>query len=120
MDREQSLLAIKQVLIQSRRRSCDVLNDGLDFDCSDSVNSDDISDAAALSERMDVSAEVANHSSQVLSQINEALARFADGTYGKCVDCTDPISIVRLQALPSASRCLKCQKSFDVNPNRDE
>lgn len=38
-----------------------------------------------------------------------ALARITDGTYGECVDCGDDIDIRRLEAYPTAKRCVRCQ-----------
>ncbi len=33
----------------------------------------------------------------------------AKGAYGKCEDCGKPIGAERLEALPSSTRCVKCQ-----------
>jgi DnaK suppressor protein len=45
--------------------------------------------------------------------IAEALRRIADGTYGTCVECEEPISEKRLTALPWARFCIKCQENAD-------
>ena len=44
-----------------------------------------------------------------LVEVEAALARLADGTYGACVDCGRPIAPERLAALPWAARCIDCQ-----------
>ena len=44
----------------------------------------------------------------VLSQIESALQRITDGTYGVCESCGGPISAERLAALPYAVRCVAC------------
>lgn len=41
-------------------------------------------------------------------RIRSALARIADGTYGVCSTCGQPISEGRLAAMPGASTCLNC------------
>ena len=41
-----------------------------------------------------------------LRQVEEALARMDDGTYGVCVDCGNDIDLVRLEALPLSIRCV--------------
>lgn len=38
-----------------------------------------------------------------------ALARLTDGTYGECVDCGEDIGVKRLDAYPTAKRCIRCQ-----------
>lgn len=44
----------------------------------------------------------------LLEQIESALERMEQGTYGWCVDCGRPIPEERLSALPYAARCLGC------------
>lgn len=46
---------------------------------------------------------------RLLDQVQRALARFEDGTYGLCVNCGCPIDPARLEALPYAQLCLDCQ-----------
>ena len=43
-----------------------------------------------------------------LAGIAAALERVAAGTYGVCVDCGRPIPPGRLEALPTATRCVDC------------
>jgi RNA polymerase-binding transcription factor len=43
-----------------------------------------------------------------LSEIDAALARIADGTYGSCEVCGGAIGRDRLRALPEVRRCLSC------------
>lgn len=42
-------------------------------------------------------------------QVLEALARIDDGSYGRCVDCGQPLPEERLEARPEAARCVSCQ-----------
>ncbi|MET7463056.1 TraR/DksA C4-type zinc finger protein [Nonomuraea sp. NPDC005501] len=39
----------------------------------------------------------------------DALKRLDDGTYGRCVDCAEPVPEGRLEARPEAARCVQCQ-----------
>ena len=48
-----------------------------------------------------------------LDQIEAARRRLADGSYGECVDCTQPIDERRLLAQPTASRCAPCQERYE-------
>ena len=43
-----------------------------------------------------------------LSEIDAALARIADGTYGSCEVCGGAIGRDRLRALPEVRRCVTC------------
>jgi RNA polymerase-binding transcription factor DksA len=44
-----------------------------------------------------------------LSVVNRAIAKVTEGSYGRCDDCGEPIDGARLDALPTAIRCLSCQ-----------
>lgn len=47
------------------------------------------------------------------NRIIKALQMIEDGTYGICVDCSQPISEKRLKLYPNATRCLKCQELLE-------
>jgi DnaK suppressor protein len=44
-----------------------------------------------------------------LAEVEHALQKFDDGTYGLCDNCGRPIPPDRLEALPQASLCLNCK-----------
>ena len=44
-----------------------------------------------------------------LEQINQALQRIDEGTYGLCNACREPIPSERLEILPYALYCVRCQ-----------
>jgi len=44
-----------------------------------------------------------------LAEVERALQKFEDGTYGLCDSCGQPIDPARLEALPQASLCLSCK-----------
>ena len=45
-----------------------------------------------------------------LEQIEAALARIDDGTYGVCESCGNPIGKMRLMAFPRATLCMTCKQ----------
>lgn len=53
-----------------------------------------------------------------LHEVDSALARMADGTYGECIDCARPIPYARLAANPSAARCITCQERVEAAQRR--
>jgi DnaK suppressor protein len=54
------------------------------------------------------------HTLGELSDVDAALARMSGGTYGRCVDCDDPIVLARLAAYPTAPRCIECQEAYEA------
>ena len=51
---------------------------------------------------------------QVRLQLDTALQRLEEGTYGLCEDCQRPITEERLKALPFARRCIDCQRQAEL------
>jgi RNA polymerase-binding protein DksA len=45
-----------------------------------------------------------------MRDIEAALQRIKNGEYGVCTDCGDDVAFARLQAYPTAKRCLVCQE----------
>ena len=44
-----------------------------------------------------------------LSVVNRSIAKVSEGSYGTCDTCGKPIGDARLEALPTAVKCLDCQ-----------
>jgi DnaK suppressor protein len=45
---------------------------------------------------------------ETLEEVDHALAKFDDGTYGRCESCGNMIAEARLEAMPSARFCIDC------------
>lgn len=56
----------------------------------------------------------------MVAEIDHALERIANGTYGKCERCGKPIPLKRLEALPSSTLCVedKAKEEQDVAQQR--
>ncbi|MCJ7702462.1 MAG: TraR/DksA C4-type zinc finger protein [Anaerolineales bacterium] len=50
-----------------------------------------------------------SRSEQQLHDIDQALNRLETGTYGICLDCAENIQPERLEIMPTAALCIKCQ-----------
>lgn len=61
-----------------------------------------------------------DQSSRMLQQVKAALARIQEGTFGICQRCDEPISPARLNALPWAVYCIRCQEAVDAEGGADE
>ena len=48
-----------------------------------------------------------------VNRLSAALDRLNDGEYGTCVECEEPISPARLQALPEVQTCVQCQDRLE-------
>ena len=56
---------------------------------------------------------VASGESQMLGDVQEALQRIDDGTYGICIGCDEAIPVKRLEVFPAAKRCVDCKTRFE-------
>jgi RNA polymerase-binding protein DksA len=66
-------------------------------------------DEAAVQLENDETLHAIDHAAESeLLEINEALRRLDEGTYGLCKHCGRPISPMRLAALPQAVTCTRC------------
>ena len=62
--------------------------------------------------------DLASSEQEVLYQIDEALKRFEEGTYGTCQQCNKPITLSRLKAVPYTSLCISCQRAKEQKAKR--
>jgi RNA polymerase-binding protein DksA len=82
---------------------------GLMRDAGDGAGHDQ-ADMGATSFERDQELTVLNNEREKLAQIERALARIADGTYGICESCGNPIGKGRSMAFPRATLCLTCKQ----------
>ncbi len=70
----------------------------------------DLVDESVLSERKESRFAQADRDSKLLTDIQDALRRIADGTYGRCLEGGERINESRLKAVPWARYCVEHQK----------
>ncbi len=56
----------------------------------------------------------ANTEGRYLYNIEEALGRIEDGTYGKCQECNKAIGLARLKRLPYTRLCIECKEEEEA------
>jgi DnaK suppressor protein len=84
---------------------------------------DGVKDSVDLSVQ-DLNKEIAlrlgERSSQVVADIDQALLRIKEGTYGICARCSQPINERRLEALPTARYDAACQAAIESADGEEE
>lgn len=84
---------------------------------------DGVKDSVDMSVQ-DVSQELAlrlgERESQMVADIDQALMRMDEGTYGICARCGNPIDERRLEAVPTARYDAKCQTEIEANDGIDD
>jgi DnaK suppressor protein len=83
-----------------------------------STDVQDFKDFAADESRAVIDDVALSHAAAELAQVSGALRRLADGAYGLCQECGDPIDERRLLALPATPFCTACQADHE-RPGRN-
>jgi DnaK suppressor protein len=87
------------------------------------LSDDGVKDTVDLS-LMDVNKEMAlrlgERESQMIADIDQALLRIEEGSYGKCARCGQLIDERRLEALPTARYDAACQEAIERDNGEDE
>ena len=73
----------------------------------------DSADAAFDSGSEELTSALAELEGRELAQIETALRRLKNGTYGVCEGCLSKIPVARLNALPYSTLCVKCQREAE-------
>jgi len=70
----------------------------------------DQADVGSNALERDAEMSLANNSREMLFQVERALSRLEDGSYGVCESCGEPIGKLRLMAFPRATLCVSCKQ----------
>jgi len=100
----------------ARRRELTRLSDDNLASASARPPSADESDVAQEGETGEVGARLAELEHREVAQIDRAIARIDSGLYGSCEVCEGQIPTARLEALPYATVCVKCQTLLEQSP----
>lgn len=71
---------------------------------------EDIVDRANNAYNRELMFSLSDTERSTLLQIENALRRMDEGTYGKCANCGQTINVLRLEAVPWARFCIDCQE----------
>lgn len=115
MARKDSILKLHGLLVNRR----DALRQTLAGDLSllkslPETTGNDVVDAALDAAQDEISSKLAEVESRELVQIDNAIERFHEGTYGDCDVCNNKIPLARLNALPYAPTCIDCARAAET------
>ncbi|HEY8726889.1 MAG TPA: TraR/DksA C4-type zinc finger protein [Gaiellaceae bacterium] len=69
-----------------------------------------LADSATVTLEREIDYTLQENSEQVLAEIDDALQRIGEGTFGTCRTCGQPIAAERLEAMPWATQCIDCKR----------
>jgi DnaK suppressor protein len=68
----------------------------------------------------DMAVESLNQQARLIQEIQSALDRIEEGSYGSCERCDEPIPSKRLEALPWARMCVTCQSALEADTHQGQ
>ena len=119
MARRDALLRLHQTLqsrlTDLRKKLSDDLHDLRN--AKNAATSGDVADAAFESGSDEMASQLAELDSREITQIESAVARLKQGTYGlRAENCQEKIPVGRLNALPYTTLCIACQRELERYP----
>jgi DnaK suppressor protein len=119
MQKRNALVRLRKTLLARWRDLHEKLADELaslcDFKAADYTG--DSADVAFETSSDEMSSQLAELDARELSQIERALARLKQGTYGFCENCQKRIPVSRLNALPYTTFCINCEREIEKHPD---
>ena len=117
----EKLSHFKNLLIEQLRQNTEQIR--TDQAAALELYDDGVKDSVDLSVQ-DLNKEIAlrlgERSSQVVADIDQALLRMKEGSYGICNRCGEPINERRLEAVPTARYDAQCQALIESANGDDE
>jgi RNA polymerase-binding protein DksA len=101
---EADVLHLKKEIRDAEQEIVGLLRDGGDGAGNDQA------DVGSTTLERDHEMSLANNARDMLDQIERALVKIEDGTYGVCESCGNAIGKGRLQAFPRATLCVSCKE----------
>ena len=112
----------RNILTQQQRVRSEYVRDNqqgaLDAAADDGVK--DSVDMALQDVNQEIAFRLGERQSQTVAEIDEALRRIDEGTFGTCERCGKVIDERRLEALPAARYDAACQSEMEVREGLDE
>jgi RNA polymerase-binding transcription factor len=111
--------ALRKMLLERRQEVMKEINGLIGHRMSDEIqrrvdSAPDVGDQALLDTERVRDISIMELRNKMRQQIDEALAKLEEGTYGRCADCGAEISEKRLRAVPFARRCVTCQEKQEM------
>jgi DnaK suppressor protein len=120
MSRKEALLRLYNRLLAQRESLRQQIADNLNLACTPDDGINDVGEMAHYVEQTELHSQLAALESRELRQIEAAIHKMREGTYGTCDRCQKPIPIARLQALPFTSLCISCQRKREARQVDEE
>jgi DnaK suppressor protein len=111
---KQKLDYFRNLLLTQRREAEQALRVNAATGRADADGVIDIGEVSEFDLEKSTALDLAGRESDLISEIDDALQRIEDGTYGQCRRCGKPIDEARLKAMPTARYDAQCQTAIEA------
>ncbi len=116
---DEQLAFYKKILTERKRELLkQVLNQDEDLDEIRGDVAADPLDAAGNASSLELMTSLGNHERRELAEIDNALQKIENGSYGFCEESGEPIHPLRLEAMPTARYTVQVQERLERTPQQ--
>ena len=116
--KKEKLQSFKKILFTRREQLASELRQATaDFNNDDVVHTDAVDQAAADMDKS-FALQMKNRDRDILWQIDGALKRIEDGTFGECERCGEAIAEARIKAFMFTTLCIDCKSEIENEESR--
>lgn len=110
-----SMTEMREILLNMRKSLLGAVRENVkeESDYLKTPATGDIYDLATTERERELSLLLGDRAREQLNEIDEALRRIEDGSYGYCEECGEKIGIGRLKAMPFTQLCVECKSKME-------
>lgn len=120
---EQQLKHFKKILQDQLKQRTDNVRESqanaLEMKAADDGPKDSV-DMSLQDVNQEIALRLGERESKMVAEIDQALLRIKEGSYGICARCGNEINEKRLQAIPTARYCAACQEYVEQHGEAEE
>ena len=115
---KEKLRTFRKQLVQRRQvLAADLQQATADFINDELIYADAIDQASADTDKA-LLLQMKNRDRDILWELDAALQRIDDGTFGTCERCEEEILEARMQAAPATTLCVDCKSELEIEQHR--
>lgn len=110
---KKELLRLRSQLLELEEGATESLATGLEEESGEESSDQHMADVGSVTVARELDLSLQSNTQRLLAQVERALEKIDEGTYGLCDRCGEPIGEGRLEAMPYATLCMEHQKELE-------
>jgi len=110
---KEQLLRLQSQLLELEEGVTESLATGLEEESGEESSDQHMADIGSATVARELDLSLQGNTERLLAQVERALEKIEEGTYGLCDRCDGPIGEGRLDAMPYATLCMEHQRELE-------